>query len=698
MRTSIYVLVILTSFLATYVATPLFFPYITGKNFLFRSIVELMLLIYIPLAYLEPKYRPQKSLGLITYSVFIAVIFLADILGVNPSNSLWSNFERMEGFVTHIHLYIFTIVLISIGLSAKEWRKLFNISLIANAVVLVAAFGDYLNILRQNANGQVVGTRLQTMLGNSEYLSIYCAFAIATALLLWVKDKRGFGFAPTTLYGASILFNLFILWQTGTRGTVLGIFAGLGAAILWYGIKHFDNKRIRTLTLSFIGLFLGLILLFVTNRDSAFVQNNYTLKRIADISLQDQTVRSRVLIWNMSWQGVKERPLLGWGQENFVYVFAQKYNPEMFDQEQWFDRSHDVFFDWLVAAGFIGLISYLALFGVLLFTVIKNRADKFSIKEQSVLLGLLTAYFVHNIFVFDSTISYIGFFTIFAYVFGKSVGLSEDKTSKKSTPQTPKYFWMIAAGSIVLVYTSFYYVIYKPFQLNKAIINMYKVAQGGNINTLKDAANRMTVPALYGNGEANEQLLTLSGAVIKANASDGDKKYFYDLAVNTFKDELTTDPLNPRPAVIFAGFAQSIGQYDLAARSFSEALRRTPNKTLLWAEFAKLLVASGKITEAEQAAEKSHALSHRSTQSAEMYAAILLQENKNDLALQTFKDTIAANKNNAQIMANAIGFLLTHGAETQANILISDFAALYPENVTELDNLLKKQLSDNKAK
>ena len=68
------------------------------------------------------------------------------------------------------------------------------------------------------------------------------------------------------------------------------------------------------------------------------------------------------MIWNISWQGVKERPILGWGQDNFSFVFTKYYNPQMYAQEPWFDRSHNVFLDWLVAAGVVGLIAYLYLF------------------------------------------------------------------------------------------------------------------------------------------------------------------------------------------------------------------------------------------------------------------------------------------------------------------------------------------------
>ena len=43
-------------------------------------------------------------------------------------------------------------------------------------------------------------------------------------------------------------------------------------------------------------------------------------------------------------------------------MFAEHYDPRMYKQEPWFDRAHNVFFDWFVAGGVLGLVAYLALY------------------------------------------------------------------------------------------------------------------------------------------------------------------------------------------------------------------------------------------------------------------------------------------------------------------------------------------------
>src|SRR5205085_82544 len=82
--------------------------------------------------------------------------------------------------------------------------------------------------------------------------------------------------------------------------------------------------------------------------------------------------------------------ILGWGQENYAIVFDKYYDPRMYGQEPWFDRVHNIIFDWLVAGGFPGLILYLLIFAALLRVLWK--ADVFTLSERSILTGLLVGY------------------------------------------------------------------------------------------------------------------------------------------------------------------------------------------------------------------------------------------------------------------------------------------------------------------
>ena len=69
-----------------------FFPFIVGKNFAFRVVVEVMLSAYLVLAVVDPAYRPKKSYLLGALGAFIGIITLAAIFGENTAKSFWYNF------------------------------------------------------------------------------------------------------------------------------------------------------------------------------------------------------------------------------------------------------------------------------------------------------------------------------------------------------------------------------------------------------------------------------------------------------------------------------------------------------------------------------------------------------------------------------------------------------------------------------
>src|SRR3989344_2405547 len=131
----------------------------------------------------------------------------------------------------------------------------------------------------------------------------------------------------------------------------------------------------------------GLFLL----KDQTWVREAPGVGRLVTISLQDSTTKARIMNWGTAWQGVKERPVLGWGQDNFAVVFNKYYNPQMYGQEQWFDRVHNVVFDWLVAGGVLGLLAYLSLFVFALWYIWRRDAGErsFTVSEGSILTGLL---------------------------------------------------------------------------------------------------------------------------------------------------------------------------------------------------------------------------------------------------------------------------------------------------------------------
>src|SRR3989338_2296726 len=534
----------LIPFVPLIVASPLFFPFITGKAFTFRIVIELIFACYLLLALRQPEFRPKKSLLLWGVGAFLFVVFLADLFAVNPFKAFWSNFERMEGFITLIHLGAYFLIASAVLNTERLWHRFFATS------VGVSAFLGIYGLLQ--LAGKIVinqgGVRLDGTFGNAAYFAGYMLFHIFLSLFLIFRHRLNPGIK--WLYGGAILLQVFTLIFTATRGAVLGLIGGLSLALILIILFEKGDKRLR---IGAAGIFIILVLSVLglyAARDTTFVKDNQALTRFASVSRSD--AGPRLMVWGMAWQGFKEKPILGWGQEGFNFVFNKYYNPNMWTQEQWFDRTHNIFFDWLVAGGILGLLAYLSLFGFLLWYIWRVRpedgGEPFSFSEKSVLTGLLAGYFIHNFFVFDNLISYIMFFSLLAFAhmrFGKPFN-SMDKLPVLRSDHSSSTF---GAVLLVLLFAGISFLNVRPMVVAEYLIQGLKPQTKGvtdNLEFYKKSFERETI----GTQEVAEQAMQSAVTVVNAPSVPQDvKSEFVSFAEKAMRREIDRVPEDRKSVV-----------------------------------------------------------------------------------------------------------------------------------------------------
>jgi len=155
------------------------------------------------------------------------------------------------------------------------------------------------------------------------------------------------------------------------------------------------------------------------------VRNNPTIQklpegRLLQISASDSTAQTRFWVWGEAWQGFLEKPVLGWGPENFTPVFDKFFNPNFYvpnqSTETWFDRAHSVFFDYLTETGALGLLSYLAIFVVFFWEFFRNAHKRApSQLQKGLVVAIPIAYLVQGVAIFDVFPMYICLFTFLAF-------------------------------------------------------------------------------------------------------------------------------------------------------------------------------------------------------------------------------------------------------------------------------------------
>lgn len=616
-------------FIVLIVANTLFFPFITGKNFAFRIIVEVITGAWLALALVNPTFRPRRSWLLIAFALFVAIVGLADAFGVYPFKSFWSNYERMDGWVTLVHLLLYFIVALSVLNTEKLWRVFWNVSLGVSVLMGVYGLLQLAGIVSLNPGFSSV-TRIDATFGNPIYLAVYMLFHIGIAAMLWSRvseERPKQRMSQALLYGGVIALDTLVLFMTGTRGTMIGLIGGFVLFLLITSFSSEVSEKGRKLAR---GTLIGILLLagvFWFVREQPIVQKVPFLQRLATVSLEDSTTKARFMNWGMAWQGVKERPILGWGQENYAIVFDKYYNPSMYGQEQWFDRVHNVVFDWLVAAGFVGLIGYLSLFACALLCLWKRAS--FSPYERSILAGLLAAYFFHNLFVFDNIGSYVLFTATLAYIAFRA---SKDASPLSMPAIAVKLLPIVVVGSIVLVWGSMWFVNTRALAANRALIQGLQPQKEGISKNL-EFFNTSIAYGTFGAQEAREQLAQATAQIIHAEGVPLEiKRAFLEAAATEMARQADESPLDARFPLFLGALLNAAGDLQNAERALSRARELSPGKQTILFELAANQLAQGKDEEALATYKEAFELEPNFTTARILYAAEAIRKGNDALA------------------------------------------------------------------
>ncbi len=445
------------------ISRPFFFPFVVPKTIYFFGLVQLIFFTWLiflisraqPKSGEEGKPQREQTSSLLTkkpqlnlnplflaLTLFIGVLILSSIFGLDFWKSFWGEHERMGGFLTWIHLFLFFIVISSVFKSQNDWLVIFSIS------ILIASFVSLLGLLSMAGYHPIsllAASLAGSTLGNSSFLGTYLLFNFFLALYLFFISKENLSRASSLfsaknfkIYSAVcfIIITLGLIFS-GAWAAVLSVGGGL---ILFYLLSLLFSKK-RKIKLA--GIFL---LIIFTGLIFTFIYFSFAPDTLLGEKIYERFSKSRLVIWQSAWQMFLERPWLGWGLENYELAHFKYFDPRLFlpeyGGETIFDRAHNIVFDTLVANGIFGLIFYLGIFFTAFYVLFKKfllqRIDFFTFR---IFLVILISYFVQNLTVFDMTSSYLMFFLILGFIASIS--------GQQNFKQDPSPYWQpIARGNL----------------------------------------------------------------------------------------------------------------------------------------------------------------------------------------------------------------------------------------------------------
>ena len=581
------------------------FPYIFPKQLFFQIIIEMVFLLYIFLAFKRPEFRPRSSKMFLAVSFYFVFMFLSMIFGVNIFHSFWSNFERMAGFVNLIHYFGFFVVAANVFKTKSDWHSFFDFSVFAGFLEALYAFGQILGV---NSLNHGSGSRIDGTIGNTSFLAGYMLInAFFAFWLMSQKRKKNW----SVFYSAAIILNLFVMYQTQTRGALLAFFAG---ALVLAGLAAFAPAKgmaqipwrlgghLRKIALGgliLVILFVGSIFIF---KNSSFVKNSPSLKRFSQISLNDNTTQTRLLAWKLSIKGFAERPLFGWGQENYNIVFNKYYDPLLYPTENWFDRAHNAYVDVLIHNGLVGFAAYLSIFALSFWFLWRAwRRDLIDYPTMAIFSVVILAYAIQNIFLFDTQVTLLMIFLIWSFIAYLSFGLKEKDGDLAQKPFQPNF---LLKAALIAVFAIFFYSVNLPAVSTSAqgieALVLFQSDFGESIKKFKSsfATDTFGVPEVA--GRAYELGIQVTSS---EKFSREDKKEMIETAAEGMKIALEKEPQNARLIMILGNLYLASAVLDSSYLSDAEyylqkSFQLSPSRQELIFAIGQLKIYQGKTEEA----------------------------------------------------------------------------------------------------
>ncbi len=606
------------------------YPYIFPKIIAFQILVEIIFAAWLILIIKEEKYRPNfKHPLVLTLTIFIAVLFLTMILGVDISKSFFSTQERMTGVLTMFHFYGWFLVLTSCFKKWKDWRKFIWISLGVSFLVGLYGIGQRLGI---DFLIQETKKRMSSTLGNPIYLSVFSMLHVFLAGFLFFIERKKI---LKVILFILLLFNLAIM-PLGASRAVVGSFVLCVPLFLLFLVFVLPSKKLKIGVLILLILIVGSGIFLFQNRRADWLETDiYFVNRLLR-SRFERSLWKRTEAWKIAFKGFKEKPITGWGWENYNIVFNKHFNPRYSEiGNRWYDKSHNQVMDILALTGILGSFSYFLLFFFILFLLFW-KVRKENALNKKIGLGILgvmfISYFLQNLFVFDTPAPLIAFYFSLSLIYFVT-------ESKKREKREEKYFQEGDLNNvlILLILIGLCFSVYnfnvKPalkshFAFRGAVVSEINLKKGLGFYKKSLAAPSFTNP---------EVRLQLGKSVLEArNRGNTDPeilKLGFQFAVSEMKKSIEEHPLDVRHYLNIGKVCNNASNFDMrfletAEKFLEQGKPFSPSRSEIYRQlgWAKLLQEKNK--EAIEAFKKAVELNKNISES-HWFLGLALLNNEN---------------------------------------------------------------------
>ena len=212
-------------------------PFHFGKVVMFRSLVEIMFVLYLILVCKDRSYLPRRDGFFWAFLGFTLAYTLTTFTSINVYQSFWGTLERMGGMYSFWHYFVFYVILTSVLRTKEDWFRFLEITVGVGVLSAFYGFGQRTNIewfIGSGGRARIFGT-----IGNPALFAGYQILNFFLALILGLgastKSQRNFFFISAAVMGLAV-------FMTAVRGSLLGISIGLLVFVSLYFFQ--TNSRL----------------------------------------------------------------------------------------------------------------------------------------------------------------------------------------------------------------------------------------------------------------------------------------------------------------------------------------------------------------------------------------------------------------------------------------------------------------------
>lgn len=542
------------------------------KAILLYSLVTVLIIGYLMLAYLDSSYRPRFNIVGWSFLALLVILSVSTVFSVQPYPSFWGAFNRMEGLVSWLYYFAFFVAASSILKDLNDWWQAIRIALVGTLLVVLYGLGQALQL--QGLAPSLDALRVESTLGNPVFLGGYLAIAIPITLA-WVwyaQDKlwRNIGIFI-------LLLAVAVLALTLSRGSWIGGILGVLAAgfLYLYRYKRPAVKWVSGIIIVMLVLFVGTIVwLWSVPPDSAM---GAWRNRI----IRPESLEYRLTNWSVGWQAFKEKPLIGWGLESFKVAYDRYYKVPSKDvsfQESHVDRAHNEYVGIAVSGGILALLAYLILLLSALVIGVR-RAIYEPGRNQSLLtiglVGALVAYMVYIFTAFHLMVNILFFLLALAW-FNRSSNVKLLVLGRSMVFQA-----VLAVIGIVTIFGAYYSILNPLASVRAADQGTWEFRRGEYEGSLGSFQEALSKNSFMSNIIRGQMALLASNSNLDSNSQPlrEFRQYTGDILERNFERE----PYNSYHHLIFGMYYGDLaGQFpdflEKADRSFRKSYELAPGK------------------------------------------------------------------------------------------------------------------------